>query len=201
MKYIMLIGLCFSFIAEANDIFEDIHYKDNKAIITWLKSDRDINQCNSDGQSILIKAVIKENKWLVAQLLKCKPEINHVDNFGKTALDYAVEQKNAKITRLLLKKGALVTTDYNAVQCSKLVSKWSIWRILGLGVFIMLGLVGIFLGGAIGAMMLHSISVDGVSSCLIPGCSMITIGLTGFIYGLVKLCKSDNNFYIARIEG
>lgn len=65
-----------------------------------------------DGTTQLIEAVKINSKSKLKKALKVA-DINFVDKFGKTAMDYAVEKNNKKFIFELAKQHALVTTDSN----------------------------------------------------------------------------------------
>lgn len=178
-------------VVQETDIFWDIHYGDTKAVQRWLKSDQNIEQLNNDGQSILIKAVIKENKFLVRKLLSFGVEVNVIDNFGKTALDYAVQQENKAIIRLLLKEKAKVTSDINAVHCREIVAKRSGWRIFAA---IALGLVGVVLLGSLTFTLLFAAGDLGAgANFLATGFGVISLFGGGITYGVVKTAGTKHS--------
>lgn len=203
--YILLLGSVVPVqarhIVQDSDIFWDVHYGDTRAINKWTASNQDVNQINDEGQSVLIKAVIKENKILVRRLLNnCAINVNIVDIFGKTALDYAVQQENKVLVRMLLKKKAQVTTDFNAIKCRELALKRSGWRILGamlLGI-IGFGVVAFFGMGLVmaGAMSTNAGSMSGFYGAI----GIVALCGVGVAYGSVKVAqKSDSDLYVARV--
>lgn len=60
-----------------------------------------INTINSSGQTALIKAVLGKSKDMVSFLLEKGADKSVKDNDGKTAYDYAVENGNKEILKLL----------------------------------------------------------------------------------------------------
>lgn len=71
----------------------------------WTLSD-------SNGESLLIKAVSTGQSEAVAFLLKKKVKINHVDKAGNSALLYAVSNNDTPIAAQLMSAGADLTLKY-----------------------------------------------------------------------------------------
>ena len=91
----------------------------------------DLNVVNSDSQTVLIKASKVQNLYIVEKLLRNGADVNQIDKFGKTALDYAVELGNRKIASILVINKASVTTQENAEKCHGLITRndHKVWRI------------------------------------------------------------------------
>lgn len=64
----------------------------------------------------LFKAVASNQITKVKKIIKTNTSLNDRDITGRTALDIAVERGNTKIARILLKNGAKVSSQANAVR-------------------------------------------------------------------------------------
>lgn len=140
----------------------------------------------------LFEAVKTSCKRDVKQYLHQGIDVNALDQTGKTALDYAVNNENKAIIKLLLKKKAKVTSECNALKCRELVARRSFWRVLLAvalgGVCISaLNIVGLFGGAG----LVSGMSIAGVDTiknlCILGG--IVGVVSVGYVYGTVKLCQ------------
>ena len=67
----------------------------------------------------IFTAVTSNNHSAVVRAVKQGAELNERNKQGKTVLDIAVERKNKKTARYLLKHGGKVTTKPNAISLNK----------------------------------------------------------------------------------
>ena len=95
------------------DIFYEISKNNIRAIQFWLKTKPDLSITNNQGQTVLGAAVIANKRNMVKFLIKAGANVNALDRSKKTALDYAVESDNVKISATLAKYYAKVTTAEN----------------------------------------------------------------------------------------
>lgn len=110
------------------NIFYDVSCRDKVAVKRWLATKPDLTIKNMSGQLILTTAVLSGNWEIVAMLIKAGAPINVIDQYGKTALDYAVERKQVNIARKLVKLcKAGVAQAYNAV----ILKSWYKQRAIG----------------------------------------------------------------------
>ena len=70
-------------------------------IVSILLDDKSVNIKTKLGETLLIKAVKRENIYLIEYLLVAGSEINSKDIYGKSAIDYAIELGNENIISLL----------------------------------------------------------------------------------------------------
>lgn len=70
-------------------------------IVMILLDERSVNAISKSGETLLIKAVKKENVYLANYLITQGCDATIKDAYGKTALDYAKENGNDKIIELL----------------------------------------------------------------------------------------------------
>lgn len=70
-------------------------------IVWMLLGDKPINITGNHNKTLLIVACQAENIYLVRQILAKGCNAEHIDDFGKTALDYALELENEEIIALL----------------------------------------------------------------------------------------------------
>ncbi len=110
-----------------SNIFLDINYKDSRSISKWFKRKPDFNVINEQGQSVLIKAVQSGNRILVRRLLNKGVDVNIIDDFGKTALDYAIEKNYQQIVLMLVEKKAMVTSQQNIVDVRQMITSNARW--------------------------------------------------------------------------
>ncbi|CDZ81089.1 Phosphocholine transferase AnkX [Candidatus Rubidus massiliensis] len=86
-----------------NGIHRAIRNKDTKTI-SFLAKFEEINHTDSNGMTALHLAVILKDIDAVMRLLKENINVDHIDNYGKTALWYAFsENYNLEIIKMLLK--------------------------------------------------------------------------------------------------
>lgn len=70
-------------------------------IVTILLDEKSVNITSKSGETLLIKAVKKENVYLVNYLVSQSCDVTIKDVYGKNALDYALENGNEEIIELL----------------------------------------------------------------------------------------------------
>lgn len=73
-----------------------------------------------DGSTPIICAVRRDFQKSVDALLAKRPELNHKDQLGHTALYYAVEERNASMVKVLLHHGADPTQEDELVRRARL---------------------------------------------------------------------------------
>jgi len=120
IKHLIFFCLCSSCIhSQSNkDIFNLIKNHNNKTVKKTLKNNQNYNFINDSGISSLIYSVKSRNVHTLKFLLKQKNIlINHKDNFGKTALDYAIELEGVN------EDSALILQHMQYDMCTLLVNK------------------------------------------------------------------------------
>ena len=108
-----------------SDIFYEISKGNTKAVKAWLKSKPDLSVKNEQRQTLLHAAVLSENRSMVKMLVKAGIEVNELDVYGKTALDYAVEHGYEKLIFYLVKKKAQVSNHANLIKIQALISDYN----------------------------------------------------------------------------
>lgn len=136
-RILSLLVLSAGFI-QSIDIFKAIESKNIKNVQKILKKVSSVDVYNQHGQTPLIVAVRVGSKSCMQLLLQYGVDINAVDAYGKTALDYAVELKMHHKVRYLAKNGAKVTSEQN-LQAVKKVLKRRARMFMGIS----LGLLGL----------------------------------------------------------
>lgn len=110
--------------AEQNVAFDAVVQKDIPSLRKILQKNTQVTQINNDGQTILHVAVLSNNAQMVNIILKSGlVNINQLDKYGKTAMDYAVEYAYNKMIRKLYKYKAKVTSQDNALYAKKVIAR------------------------------------------------------------------------------
>tara|TARA_Y100000588_G_C14063398_1_gene842486 strand:+ start:454 stop:993 length:540 start_codon:yes stop_codon:yes gene_type:complete len=130
----------------AANVFDDLAKNNKKSLKLWIMNTTDINQLNEQGQTPLIKAIQKKRIYFVGKLLSSpKTDLNIIDDFGKTALDYAVEMNLKNLAfAMIIYKGKVTNLD-NLKKLTKIIkSKKRFASVVG-GLNLILGTVGLIL--------------------------------------------------------
>ncbi len=113
-----------SLTAQENPIFHAISQNDTKLVKKMLQSKEYNNPTNENGQTILHAAVLTNNwKAVKVILISGFTNINQLDKYGKTAMDYAVEHGYNKLVKKLYKNKGKVTSLENAKDTHKIITK------------------------------------------------------------------------------
>ena len=87
-------------------IIAEIVVLESKEKNNELKLERILNHSNSGKP--LIPTAAKLSKFnVIKELIKYKPNVNVADEFGKVAMNFAIEKNNVETAKLLLENGAL----------------------------------------------------------------------------------------------
>lgn len=76
-----------------------------------LKIDDFLNTCNAKGQSYLQVAILNGQTAVALLLIAAGADIELKDKIGKTALDYALEEKKIIVVRMLLQKNVSISAE------------------------------------------------------------------------------------------
>ena len=76
-----------------------------------LKSGADANTSDKNNFTLLMNFVEKGDEDTVKLLLDYGAKVNEKDLFKMSALDYAIKRKKLNIAKLLVKSGAIITSD------------------------------------------------------------------------------------------
>lgn len=120
-----------------NSIFYAVSQRNTRCLEKILKNNPDITQTNDDGQTILHVAVLSNN-WKAMKLIIQSgfANINQLDRYGKTAMDYAAEYGYNKIIRKLYKHNGKVTSIDNARYAQKVITRpFKILLCIGIALF------------------------------------------------------------------
>ena len=93
-----------------HDVFRNGYLSDAGLEIfkALLRANADVNACNQDGRTPLMRALQSQSETCVKELLERGAKVNAVDNEGKSVIDYS----NARMLRILLDKaGADIPFD------------------------------------------------------------------------------------------
>lgn len=117
----------------AVDIFHAINIGNKHQVKQWIITNENINQLNQDGQTALIASVIRGNLNIVSEISKVAIDLNVVDNYGKTALDWAADYGDRRIIRHLIVIGCKAAQQ-NSIDCIKVEfqKKYTRSRVLSL---------------------------------------------------------------------
>ena len=83
------------------DGYDEATAKGITEIVDILLDDNSVNIKTKSGETLLLKAVKRENVYLVEYLMSAGCDVDIKDAKGMTALDYAIENKNDEIIKLL----------------------------------------------------------------------------------------------------
>jgi ankyrin repeat protein len=128
MKSIQIFFLCFLSLQllahEQNSIFHAISQNNTQLVKKMLKDGQYADAVNNDGQTILHAAVLTNN-WKAVQVIFASKQINvnQLDKYNKTAMDYAVEYGHNKMVRNLYKNNGQMTSAENASYAQKIITR------------------------------------------------------------------------------
>lgn len=75
-----------------------------------------VNAEDENGQSVLMLAILQNDNNFIKDIIQLNPDLEHVDNTGRTAAHYAAHQGNLEAVKLLKEKGAnLWMQDNNSI--------------------------------------------------------------------------------------
>jgi ankyrin repeat protein len=155
-KSIFILLACSTAIAHAKqpsvptDIFGAIAQQKTDNVRVWLRKTPKLELTNQQGQTLLHAAVDAGNARMVFLLVKAGVQVNAVDLAGKTALDYALEQKKSRMARYLIKNHGTINVPANQFDLEKMEKKNKIYnRVKRAGLTIFgIGLGVVLLGSA-----------------------------------------------------
>jgi magnesium-transporting ATPase (P-type) len=178
--------------AEQNPIFHAISQNNPKLINNMLQNGQYSNTVNKDGQTILHAAVLANNWKAVKTILTSKQiNINQLDIYNKTAMDYAVEYGHNKMVRKLYKNIGKVTSVENAKHAQKIITRpFKILFAIGITA-ILIPFLFLFFTTSQTTSMIFSL---GIIPCVVPaGLILTTIG------SLKWINQSYRNLLIPRL--
>ena len=80
-------------------------------ILELIKNGVDLNFCDENGKTPLIRACMKEDLDILKILIKHTDRIDHEDKSKHTALYYATKLNNIKAVEILVQNGAKINDD------------------------------------------------------------------------------------------
>jgi len=92
--------------------------------VFFISKGADVNAVNNNGTSVFMYAktslLSNFNKTNMLDLLLNKgAQINHLDIFGKSVLDYVNDSKNEELSKWLISKGAKTSSELNHYKSHK----------------------------------------------------------------------------------
>ena len=80
-------------------------------LLELIKNGADLNFCDENGKTPLMKVSTKDDVSLLKILIKHTHRIDQKDKFNHTALYYAAKVNNINAVKLLFQNGAIVSDD------------------------------------------------------------------------------------------
>lgn len=110
--------------SQESSVFYVVKQKNSNLLRNMLQSSPESIGLNTHGQTILHAAVLAKNHQSVKVICRSKLiNVNQLDRYGKTALDYAVEHGYHKIIRILYKNNGKVTSVEHADYVKKTITR------------------------------------------------------------------------------
>ena len=136
LRYLSLLFLGMQIFAQES-LFYTIKQGRNFDLKNILQKNSESIQLNEEGQTVLHVAVLADNWQALKFILNSSfVDINKLDKYGKTAMDYAVEYGRSKMIKRLYKNHGKVTASDNAEYAKKIITRpYRITFFIGLSIF------------------------------------------------------------------